>query len=130
MSFDLSPYVDWSLLLLRFMVGMVFLASGFLHLKAPEERARSIGMSKGFTVFLGAAELLGGAAVIAGVLTQWAAIGLNLVLLGAIYMKVVKWKTGFWGEKSSGWHYDLVFFVMNLVILCTNGGTISLMQGR
>jgi putative oxidoreductase len=87
-------------------------------------------MSKGFTVFLGAAELLGGAAVIAGVLTQWAAIGLNLVLLGAIYMKVVKWKTGFWGEKSSGWHYDLMFFVMNLVILCTNGGTISLMHGR
>jgi len=31
------------------------------------------------------------------------------------------WHTGFWGEKASGWHYDLVFVVMNLVILFTDG---------
>jgi putative oxidoreductase len=47
--------------------------------------------------------------------------------MGAIDWKVVKWKTGFWGEKASGWHYDLLFIVMNLTILCTGGGRIALL---
>jgi putative oxidoreductase len=42
-------------------------------------------------------------------------------------MKAVKWHTGFWGEKSSGWHYDLLFIAMNLVILCTGGGRFALL---
>lgn len=35
---------------------------------------------------------------------------------------------GFWGEKSYGWHYDLAFVVMNLVILFTGGGRWVLMR--
>jgi putative oxidoreductase len=120
-------YADLSLFLLRAMVATVYGTSGFYHLKAPRQRAASLGMSVGFTVFLGAAELAGSIALVAGVLTQWAALGLILVALGAIFMKAVKWKTGFWGEKSMGWHYDLIFVVMNLAILCTGGGRIALM---
>jgi putative oxidoreductase len=57
-----------------------------------------------------------------GVLTQLAAFGLILILLGAIEKKIFAWHTGFWGEKSSGWHYDLMFVIMNLVIAFTDGG--------
>jgi len=109
-------YSDWSLFLLRLMVAIVFGSSGFNDLKSPRQRAESLGMSVGFTVFLGIAELAGAMGLVAGVLTQWAALGLILVMLGAIYMKVARWKTGFWGEKSMGWHYDLLFVAMNLVI--------------
>ena len=122
-----EQYADWSLFLLRLMVAVVFASSGFLHLKSPRKRAESLGMSVGFTAFLGAAELAGSIALVVGVLTQWAALGLILTMLGAIYMKAVMWKTGFWGEKNSGWHYDLLFVVMNLVILSTGGGRIALM---
>jgi putative oxidoreductase len=73
-------------------------------------------------MFLGAAELAGGLGVALGVLTQLAAAGLILVMLGAIQKKIFVWHTGFWGEKSSGWHYDLMLVLMNLVIICTNGG--------
>ncbi len=118
-------YVDWSLLFLRLLVALVFGTSGFGHLRKPRERAQSIGMSVPFTVFLGAAELAGAIALAIGFLTQWAALGLILVMLGAIYMKVVKWKTGFWGEKSTGWHYDLLFIAMLWVILSTAGGKYS-----
>ena len=120
-------YSDWSLFLLRLMVAIVFGSSGFNDLKSPRQRAESLGMSVGFTVFLGIAELAGAMGLVAGVLTQWAALGLILVMLGAIYLKVAKWKTGFWGEKPMGWHYDLMFVAMNLVILCTGGGRIALM---
>lgn len=118
----LSRFTDASLLLLRLMVGLVFVASGYSHLKDPEARAKSIEMSKGFTIFLGIAEVAGGLGVAAGVLTQVAAMGLTLIMLGAIYKKIFAWHTGFWGEKSSGWHYDLMFILMNLVITCANGG--------
>jgi putative oxidoreductase len=119
-------YADWSLLFQGIVVALVFGTSGLNDLKRPRERAQSLRMSLPSTIFLGAAELSGAIALAVGFLTQWAALGLIVVMLGAIYMKVVKWKTGFWGEKSMGWHYDLLFIAMNLVILCTVGGKIAL----
>jgi putative oxidoreductase len=125
---QLARFTDLALLLMRLMVGLVFVTSGYGHVKTPAERAKSIGMSKGFTIFLGLVEIAGGMGVAAGVLTQLAAIGLILIMLGAIQKKIFAWHTGFWGEKASGWHYELLFVLMNLVILCTNGGGYVLMR--
>jgi len=124
---QLLRFVDVGLLLLRLMVAAVFVTSGASHISKAEERSKSIGESKRFTIFLGAAEVLGGVGVALGVLTQVAALGLILVMFGAIYKKIFVWHTGFWGEKSSGWHYDLMFVVMNLLIMFTNGGRYVLM---
>jgi len=124
----LAQFTDIGLLLMRLMVGAVFITSGWSHVSKPAERSKSIGMSRGFTIFLGAAELAGGLGVTFGVLTQLAAIGLILVMLGAIQKKMFVWKTGFWGEKGGGWHYDLIFVVMNLVILFTAGGRYVLLK--
>lgn len=120
---ELSRFLAMALLLMRLMVGAVFITSGWSHVTRAEERAKSIEMSKSFTLFLGVAELASGLGVVFGVLTQLAALGLILVLLGAIYKKISVWHTGFWGEKSSGWHYDLMLVLMNLVIVTTNGGS-------
>ena len=125
---QLARFTDLGLLLIRLMIGLVFVTSGYSHLKNPEARAKSIGMSKGFTIILGIAELGAGLGVAAGVLTQLAAIGLILVMLGAIQRKIFVWHTGFWGEKASGWHYDLLFVLMNLLILFTDGGAYVLMK--
>jgi putative oxidoreductase len=125
---QLARFTDLGLLLLRLMVGLVFVTSGYSHLKDPEARAKSIGMSKAFAIFLGIAEVAGGLGVAAGVLTQLAAIGLILIMLGAIQKKIFVWHTGFWGEKGSGWHYDLIFNLINLVILFTDGGAYVLMK--
>jgi putative oxidoreductase len=125
---DLSNFADYGFLLLRLMVGVVFITSGWSHLRNPEARSKDIGMGKSFTIFLGAAEVLGSLGVMFGVLTQLAALGLILVMLGAIQRKIFVWHTGFWGKGSQGWHYDLIFVVMNLVILFTNGGRFVLMK--
>jgi putative oxidoreductase len=92
---QLSKFEDIAILLLRLMVGAIFASSGWSHLKDPEGRSKSIGMSKGFTVFLGAAELAGALGVMFGVLTQLAAAGLILLMLGALQKKIFVWKTGF-----------------------------------
>ncbi len=121
-------YADWSLLLLRLMLALVFGASGFNHLKQPKERAASIGMSVPFTVFLGAAESAGAIGLAVGLMAQWAALGLILLMLGAIYKKVAEWKTGFWGEKSMGWHYEVLMIVMSLVIVTMGPGRYALVR--
>ncbi|HEY6351661.1 MAG TPA: DoxX family protein [Candidatus Angelobacter sp.] len=119
---QLYNYSSIALLLLRFMVGIIFAYSGWSHLKDPQGRSKSIGMSKGFIIFLGAAELAGALGVIFGVLTQLAAAGLILLMLGAIQKKMMVWHSGFWGKGNQGWHYDLMLVVMNIVILVMNGG--------
>jgi putative oxidoreductase len=125
---QLTRFVDFGLLALRLMVAAVFVSSGWSHVTKSVERSKSIGTSKGFTVFLGVAELAGGLGVAFGVLTQLAALGLILLMLGAIHKKIFVWHTGFWGEKTYGWHYDLMLVVMNMVVLFTNGGGWVLMQ--
>src|SRR5882724_269348 len=124
---QLARFEDVAILLLRLMVGAVFATSGWSHLKDPEGRSKSIGTSKSFTILLGAAEVAGALGVIFGVLTQLAATGLILLMLGAIQKKIFVWKTGFWGKHGTdGWHYDLMLVVMNAVIVVTNGGKLVL----
>jgi putative oxidoreductase len=125
-AFDVSAGTDYALLFLRLMIALVFGYSGYNHATKAEERSKSIGMSKGFTLFLGVAEMAGAAGIILGVLTQWAAIGLLLIMAGAIQKKVMVWKTGFWGKDSLGWNYDLIFTSMLLAILTTAGGALTL----
>ena len=124
---QLARFTDIALLLLRIMVGLVFVSSGYSHLKDPEARSKSIEMSKAFTIFLGAAEFAGGLGVISGVLAQLAAIGLILLMLGAIQKKIFVWHTGFWGKSGTdGWSYDTMMIIMNLVIITTGGGNLVL----
>jgi putative oxidoreductase len=125
---QLARFTDLGLLLLRLMVGLVFITSGYSHLKDLEARSKSIEMPKAFTIFLGIAEVAGGLGVAFGVLTQLAAFGLIVLMLGAIKKKIFSWHTGFWGEKTYGWHYDLMFILMNLVIAFTDGGQYVLLK--
>ena len=125
---QLARFTDLGILLLRLMVALIFVTSGYSHLKDPAARAKGIGVSKPFTIFLGAAEVAGALGVAFGVLTQLAAFGLILIMLGAIEKKIFVWHTGFWGEKASGWHYDLMLVLMNLLIAFTNGGAYVLLR--
>ena len=125
---QLARFTDLGLLLLRLMVGLVFITSGYSHLKDAEARSQSIGMSKSFTIFLGMAEVAGALGLAFGVLTQLAAFGLILLMLGAIQKKIFSWHTGFWGDKTYGWHYDLLFVLVNLLIAFTDGGHYVLLK--
>ena len=125
--FHLEQFLDYGLVFLRIMVGLVFASSGLSHVKAPDKRSKEIGMPKGFTIFLGCGELLGGVSVIAGFLIQLACIGLLLIMLGALQKKLFVWKTGFWGKDGLGWNYDLICSSMLIVILFTDGGRFTIL---
>ena len=124
----LLQFIDAALLFMRLLVGLVFITSGWSHVTDPVTRGKSIGLSPGLTRLIGIAELAGGLGVALGVLTQIAALGLILIMLGAIQKKIFVWKTGFWGKASDGWHYDLLFIAMCLVTATTGGGRLALLH--
>ena len=123
---SLSAFGDWALLAMRLLVAVVFFWGGQAHARNPKERGKSIGFPPAFTAFLGVAEMAGALGVASGVLIQPAALGLILVMLGAIQKKIFVWKTGFWGEKASGWHYELMLVAMNLIFVTFGGGRLVL----
>ena len=54
-----TALTDLGFLLMRLMVAAVFMTSGWSDLRDPDARSKSIGMSNGFTIFLGVAECWG-----------------------------------------------------------------------
>ena len=122
----LAQYTDYALLFVRLMAGLVFADSGYRDLKDPHARGASIGLPTSVTIFLGVAELAGGIAVMVGIWPQLAAIGLILVMLGALQKKIFVWKTGFWGKDGLGWNYELLLVSILLLIACTDGGRLVL----
>ena len=99
------------------------------HLKDPIVRGKSIGLPPGVTRLLGVGEIAGGLGVAVGFLPQLAALGLILIMLGAIQKKVFVWHTGFWGNHGTdGWHYELLYVTMCLVVATTGGGRYVLLS--
>jgi len=119
---SLHALTDFSLFVLRLVVALVFGASGYYTLRDPAGRGKSFELPPAGALGIGTAEVLGSTSLVTGILIQPAAIGLVLIGLGAIQKKIFGWKTGIWGDKNSGWHYDLMLLAMNLVILATAGG--------
>ena len=124
----LAGLTNYALLFLRIMAGAIYANSGYNDLKHPDARSKSVGLPRGFTVFIAVAELAGGAGLILGVLPQLAAIGLILIMLGAIQKKVFVWKTGFWGKDGLGWYYDMTLISMLLLFVSTDGGRFVLVR--
>ena len=121
-------FEDFAILLLRLMVAVIFFTSGWDTLKDPQARSKSIGMSERFAVFLGWAEVAGSVGLILGVLTQFAALGFIVILLGAVRKKIFEWNIGFYGENEYGWDYETLLVLINLTILATNGGAFVLLK--
>ena len=111
-----------ALLGLRALAGLVFVWSGFSHARDPEGSSEDLGLPKPIVLLVGVVELLAGLGIAGGLLTRLSAAGLMIVMLGAMHRKAFVWHSGFWGKGSQGWHYDLLFLLINLLIFATNGG--------
>jgi len=99
--------------LFTFICAWLFLSEEHINM------AKAAGVALGFL----------GVLLMFGVLAQLEALGLILIMLGAISKKIFVWRSGFWGKSgTNGWSYDTMLVVMNLVILTTGGGNLSLMK--
>jgi len=113
-------------LALRIAVGAVFLVHGLqkqMFWKAQPSAQLPLGMIKVLR-FLSIVEPLGGVAMLAGFLTRPAAIGLSIIMLGAINLKARQMKKGFTGD--GGWEFDFMILAANVALLLLGAGAWSL----
>ncbi len=91
---------------------------------APSEQmpAKMINLMR----LLSVCEPLGAIAMFSGFLVQPAALGLSLIMLGAIYLKITKWKTPFKAENTTGWEFDLLILAASITLIILGGGAWSL----
>ncbi len=120
---SLHQYSDWGLLALRLAVAAIFWAHGTSKFGAWKQPAK--GMN-GMMRLLSICEPLGALAMLLGILTQPAAFGLALVMLGAIYFKITKWNLPFSSSEKSAWEFDLLILASCLLLLFTGAGALSL----
>ena len=69
------------------------------------------------------AEPLGALGLIFGVLVDWAALGLAVIMVGAISMKIALWGGSFTGQ--GGWEFDLILLAANVVLVMRGAGAIA-----
>lgn len=109
----LFSYGDFGILALRIGIGVLFIAHGMKKLN---------GKSEPFMTFIGAAETLGGLALLAGFLTQYAALGIGIIMLGAMYKKIFEWQMPFSSSEKLGWEIDLMLLTACLALMTLGSG--------
>jgi putative oxidoreductase len=123
---QLHTLTDWGLLVLRVGVGVTFLVHG-IQKRAMWKMQPSAQMPAGLLTILrllSIAEPLGGVAAITGLITQLAAAGFVIVMLGAINLKARQLHKGFTGD--GGWELDLVLLSGAIALVILGAGRISL----
>ena len=119
-----------ALFVLRLIVALIFFVAAYY--KIPFWEGNSQGMSDGMVNLmkvLSIAEPLGALAVLAGFLTRWAAVGLSIILLGAIYVVKFNYGIGFVTPTGPGWNYPFTVLACCIILLGFGPGNWSV-DGR
>jgi putative oxidoreductase len=126
----MQPYTrfqETALLVLRLIVAAIFLYAGYAKWgfwsAAPE------GMSAGMVnlvKFLSIVEPLGGVALVVGFLTRWAAAGLAIIMVGAIFFLRLAMQTGFFTTaQGAGLDYNLLILGGCIALVAFGAGSWS-----
>jgi putative oxidoreductase len=125
---SLHAYADWGVLAVRVAMAATFIAHGLMKQKfwkmQPNEQmpAGMISLMR----LLSICEPLGGLAVLVGFLTPLAALGLGIIMAGAIYNKATKWHVPFASTEKLGWEFDTVLLAIALLLIFVGPGSLSL----
>ena len=126
--FSLHQFADLALLALRIALGAVFLTHG-LGKRGLWRMQPSAQMPAGMLTklrILSIAEPAGGLGVLVGFLTQLAALGLVIVMLGAIQFLITKVHRKFTGDNAAGWEFEFMLLIVALAIAILGGGKYAL----
>jgi putative oxidoreductase len=124
---SLHQFSDVALLLLRIALGAVFLTHGLgkrrLWSVQPSEHMPAGMLTK--LRILSIAEPAGGLGVLFGFLTQLAALGLVVAMLGALQFLITKVHRKFTSE-TGGWEFEFMLLIVALALAILGGGKYAL----
>ena len=122
-----TKFQETALLVLRLIVAAIFLYAGYV--KWPFWSAAPEGMSAGMVnlvKFLSIVEPLGGVALVVGFLTRWAAAGLAIIMVGAIFFLRLAMQTGFFTTpQGAGLDYNLLILGGCIALVAFGAGSWS-----
>ncbi len=113
------------LLLIRIIIAVSFFVSALNKAKNPRKSAKQNGIPYPLLLLVMCAEFAGAIGVLTGVLGQYAALGLMLLMLGTIGLHIFVWKSKYWASKG-GWEYDLMLFSLCAVLLLFGVGMFAI----
>lgn len=129
---ELAEQTEWGLLALRIAVGAIFIVHGWPKITGARGMAAMMGGGEakpvmvGMLTIQGLVEAGGGILLILGVLTQLVALAFMIIMVGAIFLKVTRFKTGFMAQQATGWEFDLVLLAASLLLFFTGPGEIAI----
>jgi putative oxidoreductase len=126
-----TTFQNFALFVLRLIIAAIFYVAAYYKISiwssAPE------GMSP-FLLFtmklLSIAEPLGATAILIGYLTRWAAAGLIIIMLGAIYVSRFVYGIKFVMPTGAGWNFPLVVLAACLILLAFGPGQWSVSKSK
>lgn len=122
---------SWASLILRLVIGILFIVHGYPKIKNLKKTAKftkSIGFKPAmFWAFvLAATEFFGGIALVIGFATRVASVFLFVAMLVATYYKIFVWNSPFTSQKQEGYEWDLVLMAGLAAIFLLSSGIWSL----
>ncbi len=120
-------HVSVAALLLRLIIGAVFIIHGYPKFSATQRKQggewmKSLGLPAGFILFGGVVEFFGGIALVLGIFTQIIAVLFALWMLSTTWLSKVKMKKKFVG----GYEVDVILLVASLALAALGAGAFSL----
>lgn len=131
MIWDLTGQAEWGLLALRLAVGAIFIVHGWPKITGARGMAAAMGGGEAKPVLVGVftlqgiVETGGGILMILGVLTQLVALAFIVIMIGAIFLKITQFKSGFMSQQTTGWEFDLALLAGNILLFLTGPGRIA-----
>jgi len=107
---------NFGLFFLSLAVGAIFIYHGLPKIKEAKKMAAGMGWPMEIIMLLGLVEVLGGALMIIGIYAKLAALCFAIIMVGAIVMKISKWKVPFSANDKTGWEFDLILLAANIAI--------------
>jgi len=117
---------DIALLLLRIGAGLIFILHGLPKIKNPPAWGRHLGIPPITSFLVAIGEFFGGLGILFGFLTQIAAIGPLLVMLGALYYHKFKWGHEFISKEGKGFEYPFILAIIALTLILMGAGAYSI----
>jgi len=117
-------YYEWSMLVLRVALGVIFLAHGSQKISAFENTVKffgSVGMPVIFAYVVTFIEVTGGVCLFLGLFTRIAAAAISLVMLGSI-PTLLQMGKGFIG----GYEFNVSLLAMAVALIFSGSNTLSL----
>ncbi len=124
-SIDLTKYRNLAIFLLRLIIAAIFLSAAYAKVMFWSPLPEGVVMSAtmvNLMKFLSVVEAIGAIALIIGFMTRWAALGLGIIMVGAIYMMQFTMGIGFMTSTGPGWAFPAMILGSCIVLMVFGAG--------